>query len=121
MFNVSWYYSPLSNSTVSWTLLFTRKKEKEVVVISKSLETDWRKLKGCLVEIETEYSNAAYLFKCLFTEHIEKLKTTYDHVDDIDLFVGGFLEPKVDDALVGAVFRCIIGDTFARLKYGDRY
>ena len=45
----------------------------------------------------------------------------YTHVDDIDLFVGGFLEPKVDDALVGAVFRCIIGDTFARLKYGDRY
>ena len=41
-------------------------------------------------------------------------------MDDIDLFVGGFLEPKFDDALVGPVFRCIIGDTFARLKYGDR-
>ena len=68
----------------------------------------------------SEYSNAVYLFKCLFTEHIEKLKTTYDHVDDIDLFVGGFLEPRIDDAVIGATFRCIIADVFARLKYGDR-
>ena len=62
----------------------------------------------------------SYLFKCLFTEHITKLKTTYDHVDDIDLFVGGFLEPRIDDAVIGATFRCIIADVFGRLKYGDR-
>lgn len=54
-------------------------------------------------------------------EHIEKLKTTYDHVDDIDLFVGGFLEPRIDDAVIGATFRCIIADVFGRLKYGDRF
>ena len=82
--------------------------------------------KSCLspssdvARFSSEYSNAVYLIKCLFIEHIEKLKTTYDHVDDIDLFVGGFLEPRIDDAVIGATFRCIIADVFGRLKYGDR-
>ena len=31
------------------------------------------------------------------------------------------LENPVDDALVGATFRCLIGDTFGRLRFGDRF
>ena len=45
----------------------------------------------------------------------------YDHVDDVDLFVGGFLEQRDTPALLGPIFRCIVGDTFVRLKYGDRF
>ena len=37
------------------------------------------------------------------------------------MFVGGFLEQPHEDSLVGPVFKCIIGDQFARLKKGDRY
>merc|ERR1712010_194482 len=52
---------------------------------------------------------------------IESLRSTYRTIDDIDLFVGGSLEQPHEDSLVGPVFKCIIGDQFARLKKGDRY
>ena len=45
----------------------------------------------------------------------------YDDVDDIDLFVGATLEENLNDALLGPVFTCIIGDQFQRLKEGDRF
>merc|ERR1712059_18044 len=52
---------------------------------------------------------------------VRLLESVYDSVDDIDLFVGGMLETPQDDGLVGPVFRCIIGDTFTRLKLADRF
>ena len=56
----------------------------------------------------------------------------YDHVDDVDLFVGGIMEMEGSGCgdglsgfeqcgILGPVFRCIIGDTFRGLKFGDRY
>ena len=54
-------------------------------------------------------------------KYIDKLKKTYRDIEDIDLFVGGFLEEPHLDSILGPVFKCIIGDTFARLKYGDRF
>merc|ERR1711923_370357 len=52
---------------------------------------------------------------------IEKLKSVYRSVDYIDLYVGGFLEAAHGDSILGPVFKCIIGDQFARLKKGDRF
>jgi peroxidase len=58
----------------------------------------------------------------LTTESIQKLKGLYDHVDDIDLFVGGMLEkPDWNGALLGPAFTCIIGDQFGRFKKADRF
>ncbi len=55
-------------------------------------------------------------------EAISKLESNYESVDDVDLFVGMFLErPEHQDAIVGRTFLCLIGDTFGRLKKGDRY
>jgi len=56
-------------------------------------------------------------------ENVRKLKENYRHVDDVDLYVGGFLEGRHGDSplKVGPTFKCIIGDTFARLKMGDRF
>ena len=50
---------------------------------------------------------------------VKKLQSIYGHVDDVDLFVGGFLERDSGDSplIVGTVFKCIIGDTFARLTH----
>jgi len=54
-------------------------------------------------------------------ETVTRLKAVYSSPADVDLFVGGFLESGHEDALVGPVFKCIIGDQFARLKKGDRF
>ncbi|XP_025832243.1 chorion peroxidase isoform X2 [Agrilus planipennis] len=50
-----------------------------------------------------------------------KLKRLYASVDDIDLWVGGLLEPKYSGGLVGTTFKDIIGDQFSRLRKGDRF
>merc|ERR1712223_975462 len=52
---------------------------------------------------------------------IKNLKKVYKHVDDVDLFVGGFLEIPSEDAFIGHTFKVLIVDTFLRLKYGDRF
>ena len=53
------------------------------------------------------------------------MKKVYEHVDDIDLFIGMIMEIPVGknagDAKVGKTLQCLIGDVFARLRIGDRY
>ena len=53
------------------------------------------------------------------------MKNVYDHVDDIDLFIGMIQEKPVGehdgDAKVGKTLQCLIGDVFSRLRSGDRY
>ena len=53
--------------------------------------------------------------------HAIKLEKVYANVDDIDLFVGGMLEKKHEDGLLGPTFKCIIGEQFKKLKQGDRF
>ena len=54
-----------------------------------------------------------------FKFQVKKLSEIYLDVDDVDLFVGGFLEAPDGDSILGPTFRCIIGDTFARLVPKD--
>lgn len=56
-------------------------------------------------------------------ENVRKLREIYGHIDDVDLYVGGFLEGRHTDSplQVGPTFKCIIGDTFARLLYSMIY
>lgn len=46
----------------------------------------------------------------------DQLSQLYQHVDDIDLFIGGLLERPHAGSLLGRTFLCIVGDQFARLK-----
>ncbi|KAF5295133.1 hypothetical protein FQA39_LY13284 [Lamprigera yunnana] len=55
------------------------------------------------------------------TELGDTLKNVYATVDDIDLWVGGLLEPKYEDSVLGLTFRDIIAEQFSRLKKGDKY
>jgi len=54
-------------------------------------------------------------------ENIRKLKEAYESVEDIDLFAGLTMEKPYGDALVGETYICLIGDVFARLRFGDRF
>lgn len=50
-----------------------------------------------------------------------KLAQVYEHPDDVDLWIGGLLEPTEERSLVGETFGHLISEQFARLKYGDRF
>jgi len=52
---------------------------------------------------------------------VYKLKNIYEHWDNIDLFVGGMLEPLVNRGKVGETFACIIGQTIKAARDGDRF
>lgn len=52
---------------------------------------------------------------------IERLKRTYAHVDDIDLFTGGLVETPLHGGLVGPTFGCILGIQFRNLRMCDRF
>lgn len=42
-------------------------------------------------------------------------------MEDVDLWVGGLLEPKVAGSILGLTFRDIVAEQFARFKKGDKY
>ncbi|XP_063852971.1 uncharacterized protein LOC135095795 isoform X2 [Scylla paramamosain] len=52
---------------------------------------------------------------------IERMKRTYAHVDDIDLFTGGLIETPLHGGLVGPTFGCILGIQFRNLRRCDRF
>jgi len=55
------------------------------------------------------------------TPVVYKLENIYKHWDNIDLFVGGMLEPLVNRGKVGETFACIIGRTIKAARDGDRF
>ncbi|MEZ5331918.1 MAG: peroxidase family protein [Thermoanaerobaculia bacterium] len=51
----------------------------------------------------------------------EALAEVYASVDDVDLWVGGLVEPHRPGAMVGETFFTILKDQFERLRDGDRF
>jgi hypothetical protein len=49
------------------------------------------------------------------------LATSYDSVDDVDLWVGGLAETAVQGSHLGPVFHRILVDQFEALRDGDRF
>ena len=66
-------------------------------------------------------SEFSYLKDLIPEMIVERLELIYDHVDDVDLFIGGVSETPAPGGLLGPTFRCIVGDQFARLQHGDRF
>ena len=70
--------------------------------------------------LEVSLCKMKSIFSFLF-QNIRKLQTDYESVEDIDLYAGLILEKPSGDALIGETSICLIGDVFARLRFGDRF
>lgn len=51
---------------------------------------------------------------------VDQMTRIYNHINDVDLFIGGVSERSVQGAMLGPTFLCLIGDQMARLRRGDR-
>lgn len=51
---------------------------------------------------------------------MERLKSLYKSVNDLDFYVGGLLEQIPNDSTVGPTVNAVLVDAFRRWKYGDR-
>ena len=45
----------------------------------------------------------------------------YGSIENLDLYIGGLLERKDGDAILGPTFKCLVGDQFRRIRLGDRF
>ena len=52
---------------------------------------------------------------------IRELRRLYGHPDNIDVWVGGLLEPPLPNARVGETVQCLLLDQFRRSRQGDRF
>ena len=50
-----------------------------------------------------------------------KFASVYDTIDNVDLWIGGLAEDKVEGSQLGATFHTIVLDQFMRLRDGDAY
>ena len=75
----------------------------------------WRELCG-QARLES-WKEASQAFS---SSNVARLQALYNSVDDIDVFIGGILEPPTDGSILGPTFLCIIGDQFQRIRTGDR-
>ncbi len=62
------------------------------------------------------------------TQLVPRIQRLYSSVRDVDLFLGGVIERPESNSnsgptksLLGPTFRCLVGDQFKRLKWGDRF
>ncbi|XP_043943009.1 myeloperoxidase-like [Protopterus annectens] len=78
---------------------------------------DWRKFCGL-----SQPQNVAELSAVLHNAEVaQKLIDVYGSPNNIDVWLGGILEPPSDDGRVGPLFSSIIGKQFQNLRDGDRY
>jgi len=54
-------------------------------------------------------------------ELVPRLQQLYGAIENMDLYIGGLLERKDGDAMVGPTFKCLVGDQFRRIRMGDRF
>jgi len=56
------------------------------------------------------------------SETVERLRSMYDSVDDIDPYTGLVSEtPVTSSGILGPTATCVIAEQFLRLKKGDRF
>ncbi|XP_015600667.1 peroxidase isoform X3 [Cephus cinctus] len=54
-------------------------------------------------------------------EMVRKLRTLYNHPNDIDLVIGGMAERSEDDGILGPTLQCLLTEQFVRTRRSDRF
>lgn len=78
----------------------------------------WRQFCGLDKETSTTFDT---LSSDIPPDTLDRLKSIYQSVDDIDLFIGGLAEAHVSDGSIGRTFQCILGRQFHDIQRGDRF
>ena len=50
-----------------------------------------------------------------FLQLVPRLQQLYGSIENLDLYIGGLLERKDSDAMLGPTFKCLVGDQFRRI------
>ncbi|OQV22630.1 putative Peroxidasin-like protein [Hypsibius exemplaris] len=79
---------------------------------------EWRKL--CKLPTANSFE-ALKKLNVMPSQVVDKLKSVYESVADIDLYPAGLSENRSADGLVGKTFSCILAEQFGRLRTGDRF
>lgn len=61
------------------------------------------------------------LLDVMDVQSVNILRSIYNSVDEIDLFVAAVAEKPLPGSILGQTFVCLVGDQFARLRRGDRF
>lgn len=49
------------------------------------------------------------------------LKSIYNSIDEVELYIFGYLENRTPNAVVGPTLASVIAQTFYQLKFSDRF
>ena len=72
----------------------------------------WKKFCKCICNITSDFENELTLVRFLLN---------YGSLETLDLWVGGVVEGRLTNSLLGATFACIFGITFSNVRAGDRF
>ncbi|GMS78246.1 hypothetical protein PENTCL1PPCAC_421, partial [Pristionchus entomophagus] len=79
--------------------------------------TEYRRF--CNLSVPTNWEEMGTVIKD--TDVVQKLRNLYGHPANIDVWVGGIVERRLSEGLVGPLFACIIAEQFKRTRDGDRF
>jgi len=55
------------------------------------------------------------------TDAVNRIRSVYQNVEDVDLYIGLMSENPVPGGVGGPTLACMIGEQFRRFKFGDRF
>ena len=91
-------------------------RSKYIFLFASSILEYGYLLQNITLRVDVVYQNYQY-----FLQLVPRLQQLYGSIENLDLYIGGLLERKDSDAILGPTFKCLVGDQFRRIRLGDRF